>query len=310
MTVYALIVTYNRRALLYECLEAVLSQTRRPDRVLVLDNASTDGTPALFAPGGPFCQPLIQYERLDRNTGGAGGFCEGIRQTWPHCDWIWLMDDDTIPAPDALAGLCAAAEEAGEKTSFLASTVFGPGGEPMNLPALDLTPTANGYPDWYFGLQQQRVKIQSATFVSLLVRAQAVQAVGLPLDWYFLWGDDTEYTLRLTRYYGPAYLTGQSRVLHKRFETKKLSVLTENNPARIGLYTYFYRNTLLNKSAYEGRPAARRFCADALRECGRVLLRPGVKYRGRKLRAVLGGLWAYGLGRYNRAAFDARRQRL
>ena len=60
MTVYALIVTYNRRALLCECLEAVLSQTRRPDRVLVLVNASTDGPPALFAPGGLFCQPLIQ----------------------------------------------------------------------------------------------------------------------------------------------------------------------------------------------------------------------------------------------------------
>lgn len=83
MTVYALIVTYNRRQLLCECLEAVLGQTRRPDRVLVLDNASTDGTPELFAPGGSFCQPLIQYERLDRNTGGAGAFVRGFGEPGP-----------------------------------------------------------------------------------------------------------------------------------------------------------------------------------------------------------------------------------
>ena len=100
--VCAVIVTYNRKALLKECLEAVLAQTRPPDHVLVVDNASTDGTAEMLREE----FPQVEVLRLPENQGGAGGFHEGMKRAYEEgFDWLWLMDDDTIPRPEALEAL-------------------------------------------------------------------------------------------------------------------------------------------------------------------------------------------------------------
>ena len=259
MRVHALVVTYNRKLLLIECLDAILAQSRMPDKIIIIDNASTDGTEDLFSKDGVFDNQIFQYIKMKKNTGGAGGFYEGIKQTYSECDYIWLMDDDTIPNSHTLEGLCNSANQIGKKASFFASTVFGPEREPMNLPVVDTSATKNGYADWYSNLDKQMVKIKSATFVSLLINTMAIKSVGLPLDWYFIWGDDTEYTLRLTKYYGSAYFTAQSSVLHKRFNVKNLSIQDEENKNRIEMYFYFYRNMLINKKTYESKSSAARF---------------------------------------------------
>jgi GT2 family glycosyltransferase len=99
--VWAVVVTYNRRALLEQCLDALRAQTRPPDRILVVDNASTDGT-AEWVRGQDDVVALL----LDENVGGAGGFHAGMRLAHAGgADWLWLMDDDTIPRPDALERL-------------------------------------------------------------------------------------------------------------------------------------------------------------------------------------------------------------
>ena len=329
--VTAVVVTYNRKELLTVCLEALLQQTRRPDRILVINNASTDGTEKLFAPGGAFARPEIELVTLPENVGGAGGFAEGIRRavsgggfredsaekgteagtyaknntdisesadsvnkntgasesadsakevteasesttsdrentevsdtneiktaTEKIRDAVWIMDDDTIPTPGALEGLLTAwdrLQEEGVSPSFLASTVFGPAGEPMNVPVIDQRTTDNGYSDWYRYLGDSCVRIRQATFVSLLFPGEAVRRVGLPIAEYFIWGDDTEYTRRLVRDAGPAFLCGQSRVEHRRFNVKKISIFEENNPVRIRLYFYYFRNALYNAAIYEG----------------------------------------------------------
>ena len=74
--VIAVVVTYNRRDLLLEALAAVSAQTRAPDAVIVVDNASSDGTAA--AVRAKF--PAAQLAELTRNSGGAGGFAYGIAQ--------------------------------------------------------------------------------------------------------------------------------------------------------------------------------------------------------------------------------------
>lgn len=306
MVIYALVVTYNRKALLIECLNSILAQIRMPDRVIVIDNASTDGTDELFCTGGMFDKPIFKYIKMNKNTGGAGGFYEGIKKTYSECDFIWLMDDDTIPNPHTLQGLCDSVEQVGNKGSFFASAVFGPDGEPMNLPVIDNSATQNGYADWYFNLDKKMVKIKSATFVSLLISSEAVKAVGLPLDWYFIWGDDTEYTLRLTKYYGPAFFTAQSKVLHKRFNVKNLSIRDEENKNRINMYFYFYRNMLINKSAYESKKSAKHFRNEGIKECIRIIVKPNVKYRFLKIQAILKGICAYTFKKYNREAFKCR----
>jgi len=47
-TVCAVVVTYNRKKLLLECLEAIRRQTRPVQGIYLIDNASTDGTPKLL----------------------------------------------------------------------------------------------------------------------------------------------------------------------------------------------------------------------------------------------------------------------
>jgi len=118
--VAAIVVTYNRKELLVECLKALLSQTRPVDSIYILDNASTDGTPEYLLKNGfidqvlsPDKEPLetvkktitseVHYVRMHENAGGAGGFHEGIKRSYDAgFDWLWLMDDDGYPAKDQL----------------------------------------------------------------------------------------------------------------------------------------------------------------------------------------------------------------
>src|SRR4051812_7826339 len=101
-SICAVVVTHDRRDVLRECLGALARQTLAPDAVHVVDNASTDGTAPMLAEE----FPAVTVRRLETNEGGAGGFHEGIRDALERgFDWLWLMDDDTVPAPDALERL-------------------------------------------------------------------------------------------------------------------------------------------------------------------------------------------------------------
>lgn len=252
--VAALVVTYNRRALLAECLRAILAQELPVEAVVVVDNASTDGTGELFAPGAEFDLPVVGYHRMPENLGGAGGFKEGLRVARDSgCDWVWLMDDDCIAQPDTLSELVKASAIPDGRVSFLASSVFGPEGEPMNVPSLDARGTKNGYPDWYRYLNQGLVKIEKATFVSLLIGVPAIKEVGLPIGSFFIWGDDTEYTSRLTRYYGPAFFVGNSIIVHNRFNSKKLDIINEDDIKRLINFRLYIRNNLIVCNNYTNK---------------------------------------------------------
>ena len=104
--VWAIVVTRDRRDLLSGCLAALEAQERAPDRVLVVDNASSDGTPDMVRAE----HPSVELLSLRVNEGGAGGFHEGMKHAHAGgAEWLWLMDDDTVPEPGALSELLAAA---------------------------------------------------------------------------------------------------------------------------------------------------------------------------------------------------------
>lgn len=251
--VAAVVVTFNRKQLLLECVQAILAQTHKLSRIIIIDNASTDGTEEYLTDAGIMNEPVIDYRKMSKNTGGAGGFYEGIKiaSSFDDIDWVWIMDDDTIPDDTALEELVHASEIK-ENASFFASCVRGMNNEPMNVPVLDFGPSENGYMNWYMDLDHNMVKIRQATFVSLLISAKAIEKCGLPCKDYFIWGDDYEYTMRLTEYYGPAFFVGKSWVCHKRFNAKSISIANEEDPNRIKNYSYFYRNTLFNIYLYAG----------------------------------------------------------
>ena len=306
INVAALVVTYNRKSLLVECLDAILAQEFKPATIVVVDNASTDETDTLFAEGRELASiPGLRYFRMAENLGGAGGFKEGIKRCMEvGCDWIWLMDDDCIARPDTLAELVGAlpvADKLGSEVSFLASSVYGPAGEPMNVPKVDTRVTANGYADWYYGLKDGFVEIERATFVSLLINARAVEKLGLPVGSFFIWGDDTEYTTRLTHYYGPAYFIGKSIVLHKRVNAKNLDIQNENDPARIANYRRFYRNGLIVQRYHYGKKSATKRALVNISYAFVCLWNGdgGGKARRARAKAVLTGVFEYLSGRYD-----------
>ena len=253
-TVIALIVTYNRSNLLRKCIDKVLYQTYKVSKIILIDNASSDGTPSLFEKGSIYDNDIIEYHRMKKNFGGAGGFYEGLKICKNiKCDYIWIMDDDTIPYEDCLEQLIIAENKIEGKIGYLASSIIGPNCEPMNVPAIDLRATENGYPHWHKYLSEGIVQISRATFVSLLISYDAIIRCGLPCKDYFIWGDDTEYTLRISKYYAPAYLVGNSTALHYRLNAKKLDIMFENDKKRLELYRKYYRNTIINEGLYVGK---------------------------------------------------------
>lgn len=194
----AVIVTRNRADKLMEVLDALARQTRPPDLTLVIDNASTDDTPARLqdrASTNPTLRPL----RLDRNLGGAGGFAKGIAAACAQgADQLWLSDDDAIPRPDTIETLVTALArfevETHRRPTFACSRVIWTDGTlcEMNTP--------RAVWDWprHLTASEGVALVDSCSFVSVLIPRWAVERHGLPLAEYFIWFDDAEYTRRLS----------------------------------------------------------------------------------------------------------------
>ncbi len=194
--VLAVVVTWNRQALLAESLRALQRQTVPADGIVVVDNASTDGTAGLLRADFPDVDVLAAAH----NTGGAGGFALGINRALElGCDAIWLLDDDTVPEPSALEALLAARRDyPGDPPVLVASRVVWTDGNdhPMNTPRVKPGLRGDERRD---AASVNCVPIRSASFVSVLVDARAVRERGLPVADYFLWNDDFEFTTRLIR---------------------------------------------------------------------------------------------------------------
>lgn len=115
----SIIVTFNRRELLARCARAVMGQTVRPDALIIVDNASTDGTFEYLCGEGIVAGAPLQtevmmesqvegmrviYYRMPVNGGGAGGFHKGLELAhhMNEFDAFWMMDDDGYPTPECL----------------------------------------------------------------------------------------------------------------------------------------------------------------------------------------------------------------
>jgi GT2 family glycosyltransferase len=199
--VVAVVVTWNRADLLREAIDAVRGQTLAPRVVVVVDNASTDGTAELLA---STYADRLDVVTLARNTGGAGGFAVGIEQALTHePDLVWLLDDDTVPTPTAAVELVRAwqrhpGDPAGRRPALVASRVVWTDGRehPMNTPRP--RPGASRR-ERVAAESVGAIPIRSASFVSVMCDAAVVRERGFPVADYFLWNDDFEFTTRLLR---------------------------------------------------------------------------------------------------------------
>lgn len=218
--------------MLRRCLAALAGQSRPPDRILVVDNASADGTQVMLAE--EFGH--VGVVALTTNEGGAGGFHAGMGRAHAEgAEWLWLMDDDTIAEPQALAELLAAVERSPAPPTLLASRALWTDGNmhPMNRPG----PERRRIERIVAAAERGLMPLRFATFVSLLAHRGAVDRHGLPLRHFFIWSDDIEWTGRVLRE-EPGYLVPESIVVH---ETTHAHTAMSSPPGR---FYYHVRNTL------------------------------------------------------------------
>ncbi|HNG63528.1 MAG TPA: glycosyltransferase, partial [Ferruginibacter sp.] len=185
--VIAVVVTYNRKALLSECINALRNQTRTLDAILVVNNGSTDDTEEWLL------NQKDLYFVTQKNVGSSGGFATGINWAYENnYSWIWCMDDDGYPKEDALEKLldaddgclrlinCAVIDKE-DKKSFVWKTQ-----QYRNLDEVDCKIIEGiGHP-----------------FNGTLLHRRIIERVGVPKPKYFLWGDETEYYYRIVRQNG------------------------------------------------------------------------------------------------------------
>lgn len=182
--VIVVVVSYNRRKLLAECIEALKNQSRKPDAILVVNNGSTDDTEAWLEK-----QENI-FHISQNNCGSGGGFNTGISWAFNKgYSWIWCMDDDGYAHPDALYNLlkhegnerallnCAVVDKE-DKKSFVWKT---------------------GKYNTLDEVKEIRIEGVGHPFNGTLIHRSIIERVGLPKKSLFVWGDETEYFYRITK---------------------------------------------------------------------------------------------------------------
>lgn len=208
----AVVPTFNRMQLLERCLAALLAQTRPLDEVLVIDNASTE-------PIEPRLRERftgVSYVRMPENTGSAGGYAAGMAYAYRNGhDWIWLMDNDAEPHPDALEKLMRSGLLARGGLTIVCSVVLGAVGavspghrvrfRRATLGKVEATPADYARPHF---------SVEAASNTGQLVSRATVEAIGLPRPELFIQWDDFDYSLRLRRAGGEIFVVPASRVVH------------------------------------------------------------------------------------------------
>lgn len=233
--VAAIVVTYNRKELLKECIEALKASTCSVD-VIIIDNNSTDDTKEYISDliGGN-----VIYKRLKKNLGGAGGFSAGMKYAVKRgYEYVWIMDDDTIVKKDSLEVLLKAKDEISDSFGFISSSVKWIDGSDCKMNRQTYKEQISDYEKLY--VKKGIYPVKAATFVSLLFSSDAIRQIGLPLKEYFIWGDDKEYTLRMSNTFA-CYNVVDSQVIHK-MNNNEGSNITKDDIERINRYYYAYRN--------------------------------------------------------------------
>jgi rhamnopyranosyl-N-acetylglucosaminyl-diphospho-decaprenol beta-1,3/1,4-galactofuranosyltransferase len=200
-TVAVVVVTYNRADLLRRLLDGLAAQTRRPDAVVVVDNASTDHTREVLE--GRTDLPL-HVTWSGTNLGGAGGFHLGVRAAYDAgWDRVWLVDDDVVPAPTCLERLMAVDEDC------LTSVREDLSGALVEKAAVDfdlrnplaIKPKRSAVDTVYAdrASMPELVEVHNVAFEGFMARRRVVAEIGFPDPSFFIFYDDAEYAVRARR---------------------------------------------------------------------------------------------------------------
>lgn len=276
MRILAAVVTHNRCTLLERCVDHIARQTRAPDHVVVINNASTDGTVAMLDAKG--------VAHVDQaNLGSAGGWNRAIAECRAGgFDAVWLMDDDGFPDPAALAELERALAPGVACVSSVVLREDQPSHFVFPFPLLGRAglPVVAGLRRKLPTLEELQRVAKDGTypfahlFNGALVSRSAIEAAGTVDTRFFMFGDEVDYFFRL-RQAGEVRSVLAARHYHPDVASRPLT------PAK--LY-YYVKNTLVLNRRYFDKVALR----DAL-TLGIGLARYGARNGWTTLAGVLVG---------------------
>lgn len=285
MKVGGFVITYRRPAVLEETLATLAAQSRPLDEILVIDNASSPETAQVVAES-----PVATYLDAGDNLGPAGAAAVAIRRALARgLDWIYWGDDDDPPqTPDTLERLLRLADSRtdrhlagvaafGARWDWQRGELVRPGDDELSGP---LSIDAAG------GNSQ------------LLLRREAIEAVGIPKAALFFGLEEIEYCLRLRRLGFELWVDGDLLREYRRLAgrlgaDRRRRAVTPLAPAQLWRQYYHTRNYIhLMRSEFDHPRLARREAAKAL---ARALLsfcrgpRLGLRFAALQLRGVVDG---------------------
>ncbi len=190
--VIAVVVTFNRRELVLRCLDALLGATVCPDHVIVVDNASADGTVTAIRSAHPSTK--VTVIQAEDNLGPAEGFERGmVTAAQQASDWIMVLNDDCFVKRDTLQRLLAVAAHAQGRVAIISPV--GHGGVVGNLWRHRTVPVRLSH----LAGGNTPVDVDLVAFSSVIVRADVVRRFGGPRADYFIMWWEWEYCIRLRR---------------------------------------------------------------------------------------------------------------
>lgn len=201
--ILALIVTYNRLNKLITAIKSYENQQYLPSEILVIDNNSNDGTKKflhkwLNEPGPTRKQVVF----LKENIGGSGGFYEGMKFSLNlEYDWIWLSDDDAYPSKDAFLILNTFINTNKRCAAICSSVINSNGIDTSHRKIINKKSDILGEPVPQNKYTLDYFYINIFSFVGTSINKKVLIDCGLPCKDYFIWFDDTEYSLRVNEKY-------------------------------------------------------------------------------------------------------------
>lgn len=242
----SLIVTFNRKEKLIGALRSLLKQTVKPQKIFLIDNCSTDGTPDLLRKEKLLDNPLIDYQRMDKNYGGSGGFYYGIKKALDNTelfDYLSISDDDAFFEEDYFELIEKAADRHSECKAFCGTVLYEDGTIQTDhrrkvvnqkwLKELDV-PVSQYRQDFY---------VDTFSFVGCVISKKILKTIGLPSKDYFIYYDDTEYSLRIDEL-TKILNVSDAKIIHKT-PRKDINIIN------IGWKNYYeIRNQILMRKAH------------------------------------------------------------
>lgn len=224
----AVIVTYNRKELLGRNIRMLLKQTRPFDRIFIVDNCSTDGTPEYLRQQGWLEDPTFVYVKTGANIGGAGGFYTGVKAAYEAgAAFIVLMDDDGAAEDDTtFETLFQAAQALYRENPRIFVNALVQQGDMLSFKMGSKYTVAEALAAAKDGLLEGEANPFNATLVS----RELVEAIGYPNADFFIKGDEVDYKQRSFAAGARVVTVVDSRYAHPRPETHEKKVLGKRVP--------------------------------------------------------------------------------